>query len=581
MNVRPPRYVRVPMKRQGLRGILVGLLLLGVVPAAAQEGPPTYTRADTLRGDWTTPGRVWWDVTFYDLHVAINPPDSAISGHNAITYRVLEAPHPPEMQIDLMAPLVIDSIVQGGQRLEFRSEGNAHFAAVAEAQSGAATSTGDAPPSADGLETVTVYYHGKPQPADNPPWDGGFTWTADSLGRPWVVTTDQGMGASVFWPNKDTQADEPDSQRFAVTVPDPLIDVSNGRLRSTEPNGDGTTTYEWFVTNPINNYAITVAAGSYAHFADTMAGEQGPLTLDFWPLDYHLDAARRQFPQAESTLACFERWFGPYPWYEDGFKLVETPHPGMEHQSAIAYGNGYANGYRGRDGSGTGIGMEFDFIIVHETAHEWWGNNITTKDLADMWVHESFGNYAENLYVECLMGKEAGAAYAIGTRRGIDNDRPIVPAVGDESAYGVNAQGPGDMYPKGGNMLHTIRQIVGDDEKWREILRGLNAEFRHQTVMGSDIEQYISRHAGRDLSKVFDQYLRTTMVPTLEYRIDGSGLSYRWVDVVPGFDMPVEVTVAGESRRIEPTEQWQTLEMDLEDLETFQVDPDYYVLARG
>ena len=549
--------------------------LLAAAPAFAQDSEPeVYTRADTLRGDWTTPGRAWWDVTFYDLHIAIDPPDSAISGHNAITYRVLQAPSPPEIQIDLMEPLAIDSIVQGGRALAFRREGNAYFATVAD------PAAGDAAPAAGELETITVWYGGKPKNAPRPPWDGGFTWTTDSLGRPWIVTTDQGMGASVFWPNKDTQADEPDSQRFAVTVPDPLIDVSNGRLRSTTENGDGSTTYEWFVTNPINNYAITVAAANYAHYSDTLAGEAGPLTMDFWPLDYHLDAARRQFPQAETTLTCFEGWFGPYPWYEDGYKLVETPHPGMEHQSAVAYGNYYANGYRGRDPSGVGIGLEFDFIIVHETAHEWWGNNISTKDLADMWVHESFGNYAENLYVECTMGKEKGAAYVIGTRRGIGNERPIVPMAEGRPAYGVNAQGSGDMYPKGGNMLHTIRQIVGDDGKWRGILRGLQETFGGRTVMGSDIESYISEHAGRDLTKVFDQYLRTTMVPALEYRAEGSGLAYRWADVVPGFDMPVEVTVAGEPMRIEPTETWGVLKFDAAGPAELEIDPDYYVLAR-
>jgi aminopeptidase N len=354
-----------------------------------------------------------------------------------------------------------------------------------------------------------------------------------------------------------------------------MINVSNGRLRSATSNGDGTTTYEWFVANPINNYAIAVGAGSYAHFADTMLGGKGPLTLDFWPLDYNLDAARRQFAQVEPVIACFEHWFGPYPWYEDGFKLVETPHPGMEHQSAVAYGNHYANGYRGRDPSGVGIGLEWDFIIVHETAHEWFANNITTKDLADMWVHESFGNYAENLYEECRSGKERGAQYVIGTRRGIGNERPIVPP-----AYGVNAQGSGDMYPKGGNMLHTIRQIVGDDEKWRAILRGLNATFGRKTIMGSDVEAYIAHEAGRDLSRVFDQYLRTTKIPVLEYRMEGETLSYRWADVVPGFDMPVEVTVAGEGRRLQPMGQWQTLEAEVGGPKALEVDPDYYVIVR-
>ncbi|HYO48013.1 MAG TPA: M1 family metallopeptidase [Gemmatimonadota bacterium] len=543
--------------------VVLALLLLGSARAAAQDSAPTYTRADTLRGSWTAPARAWWDVSFYDLDVAIWPPDSSIFGFNAITYRVLESPEVPEMQIDLMVPLEVDSMIQDGRRLEFRREGNAFFATLT------------APQPVGDQKTITVWYDGKPQPAERPPWDGGFTWTADSLGRPWIVTTDQGMGASVWWPNKDTQADEPDSQRVSLTVPDPIVDVSNGRLRSTTPYPDGTTTYEWFVVNPINNYAITVAAGSYAHFADTLAGEKGPLTLDFWPLDYHLDAARRQFAQVEPVLACFEHWFGPYPWYEDGYKLVETPHPGMEHQSAVAYGNWYKNGYRGRDLSGTGIGFEWDFIIVHESAHEWFGNNITTKDLADMWVHESFGNYAENLYAECKSGKQTGAAYVIGTRDGIRNDRPIIPA------YGVNAQGPGDMYPKGGNMLHTIRQIVGDDEKWRGILRGLNETFWHQTVMGSDVEAYISREAGRDLSEVFDQYLRTTQVPVFEYRIEGATLSYRWAEVVPGFDMPIKVTLSGDGfTLIHPTESWQEAPLELPDPEDFQVDPNYYVIAR-
>jgi len=408
-----------------------------------------------------------------------------------------------------------------------------------------------------------------------PPWDGGFSWEQDSLGRPWVVTTAQGIGASIFWPNKDTQADEPDSQCVALTVPHPMINVSNGRLRSVTPNDDGTTTYEWFVTNPINNYVIAVAAGSYTHFSDLYEGENGWLTLDYWPLDYHIAAAQQQFPQARTTLQCFEHWFGPYPFYEDGYKLIEVPNNGMEHQSAVAYGNRYANGYHGRDASGTGYGLEWDFIIVHESAHEWFGNSITTKDLADMWVHEAFANYAEGLYTECLFGKEAGAQYVIGTRRGVRNDRPIIPA------FGVNAKGSGDMYPKGGNMLHTIRQIVDDDDRWRGILRGLTETFRHQTVMGTDIQDYMSREAGVDLSKVFEQYLTTTDVPALEYRIEGSRLSYRWADVVPGFDMQVAVTLTDDAfTLIHPSEAWQEEELHLADPADFAVDPDYYVVSR-
>ena len=528
-------------------------------PALAQK-PGDWTRADSLRGSLTAPERTWWDVTFYDLHVAISPRDSSIRGRNGISYRVLEPV--TVLQVDLKVPLEVDSMVQDGRAVPFRRDGDAFFATLPVAAAAGA------------VKTLMVWYHGQPQPARRPPWDGGYTWGADSLGRPWIVTTDQAVGASIWWPNKDTQADEPDSQRVAITVPKPMVDVSNGRLRSTKRSKSGIT-YEWFVTNPINNYAIAVAAGQYAHWSEGYDGEGGRLTLDFWPLDYHLAAAKSQWTQVRPMLQCFESWFGPYPWYEDGYKLVEVSNNGMEHQSAVAYGNGFANGYRGRDASGTGLGMKWDFIIVHESAHEWWGNNITTKDLADMWVHESFANYAEGLYTECLFGKEAGARYVIGNRSWIRNDRPVVPA-----AYGVNAQGSSDMYPKGGQMLHTIRQLVDDDAKWREILRGANRTFRHQTVTGVQVQAYFSEQSGLDLSKVFQQYLTTTQVPELQWRLAGDTLSYRWAQVVPGFDMPVEVATGGEWTRIRPTETWQAMALPGATPATFTVKPDYYVTSR-
>jgi aminopeptidase N len=520
------------------------------------------TRADTLRGSFTTPQRSWWDVTFYDLHVRVNPADSTISGWNGITYKVLK-PY-SELQVDLMEPLVVDSMMQDGKTVSFRREGAAFFASLT------------APQKAGTKKTITVYYHGRPQIAKNPPWQGGFTWTTDSLGRPWTVTTDQGMGASVWWPNKDTQADEPDSQRVALTVPDPMVEISSGRLRSTTKNPDGTTTFEWFASSPINNYAIAVAAGRYVHFSDTYNGLKGKLSMDFWPLDYNLENAKRQFVQARPMMQCFEHWFGPYPWYEDGYKLIEVPNAGMEHQTAVAYGNWYQNGYRKRDASGTGLGLKWDFIIVHESAHEWFGNNITTKDLADMWVHESFANYSEGLYTECLFGKDAGAQYIIGNRRGIRNDKPIVPP------YNVNDQGSGDMYPKGGEMLHMIRQLVNDDEKWRSILTGLNKTFWHQTVTGAQVQDYISKHAGIDLSRVFDQYLNATMIPTLEYSIVGDTLRYRWANVVQGFDMPIPVTLDWPTLGvIKPTTEWKTTRIHLPSPDVFRVDANYYVNSKA
>ena len=536
--------------------VMILLMISGTTAAAAQQ--PVYTRADTLRGSYTTPQRAWWDVTFYDLNVAVQPSDSTVRGYNAITYRVLQPAQ--ELQIDLQQPLVVDSIIQDGRALAYRREGAAFFVALTAAQPAGAS------------KQVTVHYHGRPRVAKQPPWDGGFTWTADSLGRRWVATTDQGIGASVWWPNKDTQADEPDSQRIAITVPKGMVNVSNGRLRKTTSNRNNTTTYEWFVSSPINNYAIAVNAGGYVHFSDTYQGEGGTLTLDYWPLSYHLDAAKAQWTKdVKPLLQCFERWFGPFPWYDDGFKLIETPHLGMEHQSAVAYGNGFMNGYRGTDLSGTGLGLEWDFIVVHESAHEWFANNITGKDQADMWVHESFANYAEGLYTECRSGKEAGALYTIGTRKNIQNDKPIIPA------YGVNAKGSGDMYYKGGNMLHTIRQIINDDAKWRAVLRGMNREFRHQTVTGKQIEDYISTQSGIDFDKVFDQYLRTTQIPVFEYAIAGDSLSFRWSSVVPGFDMPVKVTLARDTFSfIKPTAAWQKVRVAVKP-EDFKIDRNFYV----
>ena len=539
--------------------VLLGLQL--IAPRAdAQEPAKIFTHADTLRGS-NTPQRQWWDAAFYDLHVKVNPTGSSISGYNAISYRVLKPAR--EMQIDLQMPLVVDSIVQDGLELSARRDGNAFFVTLVAPQPKGAT------------KTIGVYYHGKPTVAQRPPWDGGFVWALDSLQRRWIVTANEGLGASVWWPNKDLLSDEPDSQRIAITIPDSLLDVSNGRLRGTTPNADGSVTYEWFVKNPINNYNVAVNSGHYAHWTEEYQGERGRLTLDFYPLDYHVDTARKQFAQVKPMMQCFETWFGPYPWYEDGYKLVETPHLGMEHQSAVAYGNHFKNGYLGRDRSATGRGMQWDFIIIHESAHEWWGNNITMKDQADMWIHESFATYAEGLYTECQQGKKAGAEYTIGQRKIIRNDKPIV------AAYGVNDEGSGDMYDKGANMLLTIRQLVNDDSRWRGILRGLNKTFWHQTVTGKQVQDYISRESGMNLTRVFDQYLRTAQIPTLEYKLEGRKLSYRWTNVVAGFAMPVKVTTATDRYEwIRPTERWKSMAIRINRPEDLRVDENFYVNAR-
>ncbi|MBF8963842.1 M1 family metallopeptidase [Pontibacter sp. FD36] len=534
----------------------MALLTLGIEPAQAQtQQTPTFTRQDTLRGT-ITPERAWWDLTHYHLDISVNPADSSIHGKNTIRYKVLE-PY-QIMQIDLQPPMRMEKVLQNGQQLNVRQEGNAYFVQLVEAQQEGAQ------------QEVEVYYGGKPQVSKNPPWSGGITWKRDERGNPFVASSNQGAGASLWWPCKDHMYDEPDSMLMSVTVPKNLTDVSNGRLRGVDENPDGTRTFHWAVTNPINNYGVNINIGDYVHFGEKYQGEKGVLDCDYWVLRDNLEKAKVQFKDVRRTLDAFEHWFGPYPFYEDSYKLVEAPYLGMEHQSSVTYGNGYANGYRGRDLSGSGWGLKFDYIIIHETGHEWFANNITYKDVADMWIHESFTTYSEPLFVEYHYGKQAGSEYVIGIRQNIRNDRPII------GHYNVNKSGSGDMYPKGANMLHTLRQVVNDDEKWRGILRGLNKDFYHQTVTTEQIENYMSKHAGRDLSRFFDQYLRDTRIPTLEYRLEKKKLTYRWANAVEGFDMPVKVYLNGEETWLEPTTDWKEIKK-VKAGTKLTIDPNFYV----
>ncbi len=324
------------------------------------------------------------------------------------------------------------------------------------------------------------------------------------------------------------------------------------------------------MANPINNYGVNINIGDYVHFGETFKGEKGPLSCDYYVLRENLEKARMQFLQAPKMLSAFEYWFGPYPFYEDGYKLVEAPYLGMEHQSSVTYGNGFENGYRGTDLSGTGWGLKFDFIIIHESGHEWFANSITYEDIADMWVHESFTNYSENLYLESYFGKKAGREYVLGTRKNILNDKPIV------GTYNVNAEGSHDMYYKGGNMLYTLRQIINDNDKWRSILRGLNSEFYHKVVTGSQIENYLSEKTGMDLRPFFDQYLRDIRIPVFEYYVKGKELSYRWNNCVPGFNIPVKVNISGDTMILNPTEKFITIPLKSGRANVI-VDPGWYV----
>ncbi|CAM1363842.1 Peptidase family M1 [Tenacibaculum sediminilitoris] len=516
-----------------------------------------FTRQDSLRGS-ITPERSWWDLTYYHLNVAVNPDKKFIKGKNTVQYKVLK-PH-QVLQIDLQPPLKITKATQNNEELKVISEGNAHFIQL------------KSPQKKGTINSVDVYYEGKPKEAIRAPWDGGFSWKKDSNGNHFVATSCQGLGASVWWPNKDHMYDEVDSMAISVRVPKNLMDVSNGRLRNIEQHNDNTTTYHWFVDNPINNYGVNVNIGDYVHFSEKYQGEDGMLDMNYYVLRNNLEKAKKQFKDAPKMMKAFEHWFGKYPFYEDGFKLVEVPYLGMEHQSSVTYGNQYKNGYLGRDLSGTGWGLKFDFIIIHEAGHEWFANNITNVDIADMWIHESFTAYSENLFLDYYYGKKASAEYVIGTRSSIQNDKPII------GHYDVNNEGSGDMYYKGANMLHTIRQLVNDDEKWRQILRGLNADFYHKTVTTQEIEQYIIEKSGIDLSKVFDQYLRTVKIPELEYTIKNNTLKYRWNNVVKGFNMPIKVTIDGKDELLNSTENWQTKTIKENYIE---VDQNYYVNSKS
>ena len=514
------------------------------------------TRQDTLRGS-ITPEREWWDLTYYHLDIKVEPDKKFISGSNTVGYRVLNSNK--MMQIDLQEPMKITSVEADGKSLKFNRDGNAYFIELEQKQK------------KNDINYIKINYEGFPKEAIRAPWDGGLSWTKDENGNHFIATSCQGLGASIWWPNKDHMYDEVDSMLISVNVPKNLTNVSNGRLRKVTEHKNDTKTFDWFVTNPINNYGVNINIGDYVSFSEVYKGEKGDLDIDNYVLSYNLEKAKEHFKQVPMMIEAFEHWFGPYPFYEDSFKMVEVPYLGMEHQSSITYGNKYQNGYLGGDLSGSGWGLKFDYIIIHEGGHEWFANNITYKDIADMWVHEGFTCYSENLYVDYFFGKEASSEYVIGTRRGILNRKPII------GKYDINREGSGDMYSKGANLLHTIRQLAKDDEVWRQTLRGLNKEFYHSTVTTGEIEGYISKSIGMDLSKVFDQYLRDYRVPVFEYEITNGLLNYRWNNVIDGFDMPIEIIIYGENTLLYPTLEFKKI--PIKNL-YINVDDDYYIFKK-
>lgn len=535
--------------------LLLAILISGVSQAQFfEEAKPT--KIDTLKGS-NTEFRNFWDVKKYDIVLEPNFEAKSIKGSNKISLTIEKDILNPVFQIDLQSPMKADKITASFPIADKKVDGDFIFISTKKK-----FKKGE-------KYTIDIDYSGNPVIAKHAPWDGGWMFTKDKKGNPWMTAADEGIGASIWLPVKDIWSDEPDNGiTFKIITPKDLVGVGNGKLIKEENLGDKKS-WLWEVKNPINDYSIIPSIGKYVNFKDTFDGEKGKLELDYWVLDYNLDKAKKQFEQVKPMMKAFEYWFGPYPFYEDSYKLVEAPHLGMEHQSNVAYGNKYQNGYLGRDLSGTGIGLKWDYIIIHETGHEWFANNITAKDQADMWIHESFTTYSETLFVDYVFGKADGNKYLQGLRGNIQNDKPII------GTYGIRNEGSGDMYPKGANMIHTIRQVINNDEKFRQILRGLNKDFYHQTVTASQIQNYFSEKSGIDLKSIFDQYLTTIKIPTLEYKQNGNQLTYKWINVVPNLKLPIRLA---DGQELKPTEQNQTTTLKSD--KPVEFNKNYYIYTK-
>ena len=593
--------------------LVASLLYFGI--AASQNLFPkgeTIKSEDSLKGS-NTPYRDFWDVKKYELSVEPNFEKKTVSGSNTISFEITKDIKNPTFQIDLQQPMEYQFI---GLKKCFTPKRKGDFIFIETKKS---FKKGE-------KYTFNIQFSGNPKVAKKAPWDGGWVFSKDQNGNPFMSVAQEGIGVSLWLPTKDLWSDEPDQGIvMKIITPKDLVGVGNGRLikqtqekdkkgnpfMSVAQEGDGVSlwlpskdlwsdepdqgivmkiitpkdlvgvgngrlikqtqekdknTFTWEVKNTINPYSIVPNVGKYVNFKDSFDGEKGKLDLDYWVLDYQLEKAKKQFQQVKPMMQAFEYWFGAYPFYEDSYKLVESPYLGMEHQSNVAYGNHYENGYLGRDLSGTGVGLNWDFIIIHESGHEWFANNITAKDQADMWIHESFTAYSETLFTEKYMDKNAAETYVRGTRQAVQNDIPII------GKYGIRNEGSGDMYYKGANMLHTIRQVINDDKKFIQILRGLNKDFYHQTVTTQQIENYISTKSGIDFSSVFDQYLRTTKIPTLEYSQTGNQLKFRYQNSVKNLKLPIRING---NQEISPTEAWQTITLKTD--APLKFDSNYYI----
>lgn len=527
------------------------LLLLLTINLSAQE---TTTRKDSLHGGLRIE-RTCFDVLHYDLNIKINPDEKSIVGYNEITFKAVE--NIKKIQLDLFDNMKIDSIVFNKKKLKYKREFNAVFISF------------ESTLKQNSEYKLRFYYSGKPKTAMRAPWDGGFVWKKDSKGKPWVGVAVQGTGASLWYPVKDSQSDEPDfGASIKVAVPNGLMNVSNGRFKGSKDLKNGYTRWDWEVKNPINTYDITINIGDYVHFGESYKG----LDLDYYVLRENEAVAKTQFEEVKPMMDCFQSKFGEFPFKEDGYKLIETSYLGMEHQSAVAYGNKYMKGYLNDDLSGTGVGMLFDYIIIHESGHEWFGNSITSKDIADMWIHEGFTCYTETVYIECQFGYEKAMTYVNGQANNVLNDEPII------GKYGVNKEGSGDMYYKGSLLLNTLRHVINDDEKWWKILLDYSNTYRHKIIDTETVIAYFNQASGRNLTPIFNQYLRRTTIPTFEFKLKDGKLSYHWITDEVNFEMPIDIVFEGKKIRLEANNNWKSIEIKAKNKNEIMVLTDHFFI---
>ena len=541
---------------KSLWSALVLLSLYSGLYAQVIGDQKNFTRADSLFGGQHAE-RTVYDIQFYHLDIRVNPQEQFLSGKNLFRFKATR--DFTKLQFDLFENMQIERVEYKGQSLPYTREYKAVFIEFPET-----LKQGE-------VGEFTVYYSGNPQVAKRAPWDGGLVFNKDVNGNPWVGVAVQGVGASLWWPNKDQQLDEVDSMRISVAVPDGLMNISNGQFEGKRALEDGYTQYNWFVSYPINNYNVTLNIGNYAHIKSEYQGLNGVLPVDYYVLKENVEQAKAHFPKnVTQMLSCFESWFGPYPFYRDGYKLVESAYLGMEHQSAVAYGNKYMNGYLGRDLSGTGYGDNWDYIIIHESGHEWFGNNITSKDVADSWIHEGFTTYSEGIFVECMEGKEAGNAYIKGLRRSIQNNAPMI------GAYGVHSPTPGDIYYKGANILQTIRTVINDDQKWKQILTGLNRDFGLKTVDTEEVIAYVNKHSDMDFTHILQEYLKVAAIPALETKRVEGRLYAKWNTQNPNFDLPIRVKTKDApdwTFKYPVAKEWTSIQDDLK--QEIEIDTDW------